>query len=73
MSKQVRERGKVKMYVPTLGYGFLSRVDQPDVFVHRSQIEGGRDLIQGSMVTFHVVETGDVRGPKAFDVKVERQ
>ena len=54
-------QGTVKWFSNEKGYGFLSRPDGEDVFVHFSAIqgEGYRSLEEGQQVEFDVVE-----GPK---------
>jgi CspA family cold shock protein len=63
-----REIGTVKWFNNTKGYGFISRDDGDDVFVHFSSIraEGYRSLEEGQRVEFTVV-AGD-KGPQAQDV-----
>ena len=53
--------GSVKWFNAEKGYGFISREDGPDVFVHFSAIqgEGYRTLTEGQTVEFDIVE-----GPK---------
>ena len=54
-------QGTVKWFSNEKGYGFLSRPDGDDVFVHFSAIEGDgyRTLTEGQEVEFDVVD-----GPK---------
>ncbi|MEW6059848.1 MAG: cold shock domain-containing protein [Actinomycetota bacterium] len=54
-------QGTVKWFSNEKGYGFISRPDGDDVFVHFSAIEmdGFRTLTEGQEVEFEVVE-----GPK---------
>lgn len=62
--------GTVKWFSAEKGYGFISREDGDDVFVHFSAIEGEgyRNLEEGQGVTFEVVE-----GPKGLQAsKVQR-
>lgn len=61
-----RERGQVKWYSGRKQYGFLVRTGQPDLYVHRSALSGGRHLRPGDLVEFRVEQTE--RGPAAFDV-----
>lgn len=54
-------QGTVKWFSNEKGYGFISRPDGDDVFVHFSaiQMDGFRTLTEGQEVEFDVVE-----GPK---------
>ena len=62
MSKAVSQeslRGKVKWFNDQKGYGFITRDDSPDVFVHHSaiQMEGFRTLREGEEVQFELLES----------------
>ncbi|MFA9563310.1 MAG: cold-shock protein [Acidimicrobiales bacterium] len=62
--------GTVKFFNSEKGYGFISREDGDDVFVHYSNIEGSgyRSLEEGQRVEFDV---GPGRkGDEAQNVKV---
>ena len=63
-----REVGTVKWFNGSKGFGFISRENGTDVFVHFSSLqgEGYRSLEDGQKVEFEVVE-GD-KGPQAQDV-----
>jgi CspA family cold shock protein len=64
------EKGKVKWFNATKGFGFIEREDGSDIFVHYSAInaEGFRTLTEGQEVTFDVVE-GE-KGLQASNVQV---
>ena len=61
--------GTVKWFNGSKGYGFISRENGPDVFVHYSAIEsdGYRNLQEGQQVEF-TVENGP-KGLQASNVK----
>ena len=65
-----KERGTVKWFSAGKGYGFLSREDETDVFVHYSSIvgEGFKTLEEGENVEF-TVEQGE-KGLQATNVEV---
>jgi len=64
-----RETGTVKWFNTQKGFGFISREEGDDVFVHHTSIisEGFRNLEEGQKVEFTVGE-GE-KGPQALDVK----
>ena len=58
------QQGTVKWFNDAKGYGFISRDEGEDVFVHYSAIEGGdgfRTLREGQRVEFDVEQ-----GPKGL-------
>jgi cold shock protein len=61
--------GTVKWFNPDKGYGFITREDGPDVFVHFSAIqgEGYRNLDENQKVEFDVTE--GPKGPQAANVR----
>ena len=62
------EHGKVKWFNDEKGYGFITREDGSDVFVHFSAIQGDgyKTLEEGQAVTFEVEDSD--RGPQAVNV-----
>jgi CspA family cold shock protein len=65
------EKGVVKWFNGSKGYGFISREDGDDVFVHYSAIEdtgGYRTLEEGDKVEFEVTE-----GPKGLQATAVRK
>ncbi|MGC9356261.1 MAG: cold-shock protein [Anaerolineae bacterium] len=64
-----RETGVVKWFNPEKGYGFISRQEGEDVFVHYSAIQGFgfKTLEEGQEVEFNVVETS--KGLQAENVQ----
>jgi len=62
------EQGTVKWFNDSKGYGFISRADGDDVFVHFSSIagDGFKSLQEGDAVTFEVEDSE--RGPQAVNV-----
>ncbi len=60
--------GTVKWFNESKGYGFISREDGSDVFVHYASIDGGgfKTLMEGDAVNFEI-EDGS-KGPKAINV-----
>ena len=61
--------GSVKFFNAEKGYGFISRDDGPDVFVHFSNIQGDgyRSLEDGQRVEFDVAPGR--KGDEALNVR----
>ncbi len=57
------EQGTVKWFNDAKGYGFISRENGPDVFVHYTAVvgDGFRTLSEGDRVSFEIGE-----GPKGL-------
>ena len=62
------EKGTVKWFNGSKGYGFISREEGKDVFVHYKSIEGNgfKSLEEGDEVQFEVGESP--KGPQAINV-----
>ena len=61
--------GRVKWFNPEKGFGFLSREDGPDVFVHKDALPvGTTELKPGQRVEFGIV--AGRRGDQALQVRV---
>ena len=60
------EQGTVKWFNGAKGYGFISRQNGEDVFVHSSAIEAGgfKSLKEGQKVQFDVT-----KGPKGWQAE----
>ena len=60
---ETEQQGTVKWFSDAKGFGFISREQGEDVFVHFSEIqgEGFRNLEEGQRVEFDVVQ-----GPKGW-------
>ena len=66
--KSSMQKGTVKWFNETKGYGFITKEDGGDVFVHYSEIQSNnfKTLAEGQEVTFEVAD--GPKGPKAVNV-----
>ena len=66
----MQTQGRVKWFNDAKGFGFITRNEGPDVFVHYTQIvgEGFRTLSEGQEVAFELVE-----GPKGLQAQNVRR
>ena len=64
-----REQGQVKWFNVSKGFGFITKEDGEEIFVHFRSIRGGgrRGLRDGQQVTFVVADSD--KGPQAEDVE----
>ncbi|GMR04490.1 MAG: cold-shock protein [Thermodesulfobacteriota bacterium] len=65
------EKGRVKWFNESKGYGFIERDSGEDVFVHYTSIqgEGFKTLKEGQPVEFELAQ--DEKGAKAINVVPE--
>lgn len=64
-----QHKGEVKWFNNAKGFGFLGRVDGPDVFCHFSSIQSDRykSLKEGEVVEYDIIQ-GE-KGPQADQVR----
>jgi CspA family cold shock protein len=62
------EQGTVKWFNESKGFGFITKEDGGDVFVHYTAIQdnGFKSLSEGQAVSFEIVD--GPKGPKAVNV-----
>ena len=72
-SSNDKETGTVKWFNASKGFGFITREEGDDVFVHYRSIEGeGRRVLREGQEVAFIVTTGD-KGPQAENVMVVGQ
>lgn len=61
-------KGTVKWFNDSKGFGFITKEDGGDVFVHYADIQGDgfKSLAEGQQVSFEIVD--GPKGPKATNV-----
>ncbi len=65
--KGVKLIGQVKWYNPAKGYGFITKADGSEIFVHRTSLGAGvHALAEGTRVEFEVQQSD--KGPEAVNV-----
>jgi len=62
------QKGTVKWFNESKGYGFITKEEGGDVFVHYSEIQSNsfKTLAEGQAVSFEVAD--GPKGPKAVNV-----
>lgn len=63
-----RERGIVKFFNGRKQFGFLTRRNEAEIFVHGSSVTANQRLMMGDLVEFTIIQTD--RGPAAGEVVV---
>jgi CspA family cold shock protein len=65
-------KGTVKWFDAKKGYGFITKEDGEDIFVHFSaiQVEGFKTLKEGDKVEFEV--QNGAKGPQAANVRLSK-
>jgi len=65
-------KGTVKWFGAKKGYGFITKEDGEDIFVHFSaiQVEGFKTLKEGDKVEFEV--RNGAKGPQAANVRLSK-
>ena len=65
-----REKGQIKWFDPSKGYGFVERDKGGDLFIHFASVEiQDRKLLKESTRVSFVVTDG-LKGPQAKDIKI---
>ena len=65
-----REKGQIKWFDPSKGYGFVERDKGGDLFIHFASVEiKDRKLLKESTRVSYVVTNG-LKGPQAKDIRI---
>lgn len=74
MTENVKNSGTCKFFDPAKGWGYLTRENNSDLFVHYSalQMEGFKKLRQGDVVEFEVVPGKNPGQEQAANVVVTK-
>ena len=65
-----REKGQIKWFDPSKGYGFLERDKGGDLFIHFASVneKDRKSLKENTRVSYKVVSS--VKGPQANEIKI---
>ena len=67
--EQEKVKGVVKWFDPNKGYGFITKADGKDIFVHVSELPGDiESLVENEEVEFEIGE--GKKGPVATNVRL---
>ena len=65
-----REKGQIKWFDPSKGYGFVERDKGGDLFIHFASVEiKDRKLLKESTRVSYIVTNG-LKGPQAKDIRI---
>lgn len=60
-------KGKIKWFNARKGFGFITKEDGSDIFVHKNDVAEGTELNEGDAVEFETADSD--KGPRADKVK----
>lgn len=69
--EDVRQTGTVKFFKESAGFGFCTRKDGKDVFIHAKDLKAGQivgGLLPGDVLEFELVSVPG-KAPKAVNIK----
>lgn len=64
-----RQRGLVKWFSRSKGYGFITPTDGPELFLHKSGMQPGQPLPGAGQLVEYRIDQGR-RGAQAMDVQI---